>query len=203
MGECFSHALRKTPLKIRQSIFLRRLDFFQGKNLVDVIAVLDIRIYAAWLDAQGNVVVSFVAQPAAGGFGDNMMRDAIQKIICEGENSHIEFKSEAVSNEELAIAMIAFSNGQGGVILLGVEDDGQISGIAGMPDKKMNVINQICQNTVKPPIIPTLDAYSFDERTVLANFYRKGNTEAVLSAETGKDVIFLYSGRNDLSPRVS
>ena len=181
MGECFSHALRKTPLKIRQSIFLRRLDFFQGKNLVDVIAVLDIRIYAAWLDAQGNVAVSFVAQLAAGGFGDKMTRDAIQKIICEGENSHIEFKSEAVSNEELAIAMIAFSNGQGGVILLGVEDDGQISGIAGMPDKKMNAINQICQNTVKPPIIPTLDAYSFDERTVLANFYRKGNTEAVLS----------------------
>ncbi len=194
MGECFSHAFRKTPLKIRQSIFLRRLDFFQGKNLVDVIAVLDIRIYVAWLDAQGNVVVSFVAQPAAGGFGDKMTRDAIQKIICEGENSHIEFKSEAVSNEELAIAMIAFSNGQGGVILLGVEDDGQISGISGMPDKKMNAVNQICQNTVKPPIIPTLDAYSFDERIVLAISIEKGIQKPYYLLKQEKTLFYIRVG---------
>ena len=48
----------------------------------------------------------------------------LKNLIGEGENSQTEFKSAAVSNEELAIVMIAFLNGQGGVIYLGVEDDG-------------------------------------------------------------------------------
>ena len=37
----------------------------------------------------------------------------VKTLISESENSHVEFKSEAVSNEGLAIVMIAFLNGQG------------------------------------------------------------------------------------------
>jgi len=60
-----------------------------------------------------------------------MNNNHVKTLISEGENSQVEFKSEAVSNEGLAIVMIAFLNGQGGVILLGVEDDGKITGIEG------------------------------------------------------------------------
>ena len=60
-----------------------------------------------------------------------------KSLIKEGENSSVEFKSAAVSNEELAITMISFLNGQGGVILLGVEDDGTITGIEEVLDKKL------------------------------------------------------------------
>jgi len=62
--------------------------------------------------------------------------DEIKKVISEGENSRIEFKSETVSNEDLAIAIIAFLNGQGGMLFWGVEDDGRITGLGGHIDKK-------------------------------------------------------------------
>lgn len=103
-----------------------------------------------------------------------MNSDDVKILINEGENSQIEFKSEAVSNEGLAIVMIAFLNGQGGVILLGVEDDGTISGITGSLDKKMNAINQIAQNSVKPAIIPVLDSFIIENKPIISITLEKG-----------------------------
>ena len=103
-----------------------------------------------------------------------MNNNHIKTLISEGENSRVEFKSEAVSNEGLSIVMVAFLNGQGGVILLGVEDDGTITGIEGSLDKKMNAINQIAQNSVKPAIIPVLDSFVIDKKTIISINLEKG-----------------------------
>ncbi len=92
----------------------------------------------------------------------------IKNLISEGENSQLELKSEAVSNEDLAITMTAFLNGQGGIILLGVEDDGTVTGINDSLDKKMNAINQIAQNRVKPPIIPILDTFLIEKKPIIS-----------------------------------
>lgn len=98
----------------------------------------------------------------------------VKNLIHEGENSQVEFKSAAVTNEELAITMIAFLNGQGGLILLGVEDNGWISGITDSLDQKMNAINQVAQNRVKPPIIPILDTFIIDQNPIISITIEKG-----------------------------
>ena len=49
-----------------------------------------------------------------------MNTDNLKTLIREGENSHTEFKSEAVSNEDLAITMISFFNGKGGYFIRGI-----------------------------------------------------------------------------------
>ena len=54
----------------------------------------------------------------------------ILEIISQGENSSIEFKSGKVRPESVAKEMVAFSNSLGGTLLIGVEDDGIISGIS-------------------------------------------------------------------------
>lgn len=120
--------------------------------------------------------------------------EELRSIIQAGENSQVEFKSEAVSNEELAIAMIALLNGQGGTILLGVEDDGRISGLATLVDTKMNAINQICQNTVKPPIIPALDAYSIEGRTILAISLERGTQKPYYLYKHEKTLFYIRVG---------
>lgn len=51
------------------------------------------------------------------------------EIISNGENSGVEFKRADFRPQDLAKELVAFSNLEGGMVILGIEDDGQISGI--------------------------------------------------------------------------
>jgi ATP-dependent DNA helicase RecG len=53
----------------------------------------------------------------------------IQSLIQQGENTQIEFKSAGVRPESAAREIVAFANTLGGSLLIGVEDDGTITGI--------------------------------------------------------------------------
>ena len=54
-------------------------------------------------------------------------------MICwnRGESSFVEFKSKEVHAESIAKGVVAFSNSQGGVILIGVSDKGEVESISG------------------------------------------------------------------------
>ena len=58
-----------------------------------------------------------------------MQKSDIQQLIKQGEGSQLEFKRDGVRPEGLAKEIVAFANMNGGRILLGVEDDGSVSGI--------------------------------------------------------------------------
>jgi ATP-dependent DNA helicase RecG len=53
----------------------------------------------------------------------------LEKLIAQGENRAVEFKSAQVRQESIAKEIVAFANSQGGVLLLGVEDNGEITGV--------------------------------------------------------------------------
>jgi ATP-dependent DNA helicase RecG len=120
--------------------------------------------------------------------------NTINSLIKEGENSRVEFKSAAVSNEDLAIVMISFLNGQGGVILLGVEDDGTISGIEDSLDKKMNALNQIAQNRVKPPVIPILDTFTIADKSIISISLEKGIQKPYYLIKNEKTLFYIRVG---------
>ncbi len=58
-----------------------------------------------------------------------MLGTDIQQYIAAGETIRSEFKSARVHTDALAAALVSFLNTEGGVILVGVEDDGTISGV--------------------------------------------------------------------------
>ena len=58
-----------------------------------------------------------------------MLKSELEQIIANGENSGVEFKRDDCRPEQLAKEIIAMVNLNGGMVLLGVEDDGTISGI--------------------------------------------------------------------------
>lgn len=58
-----------------------------------------------------------------------MRNSELLEIIANGENSGVEFKRDDIRPEQLAKEIVAMANFQGGKVLLGVEDDGAISGI--------------------------------------------------------------------------
>jgi ATP-dependent DNA helicase RecG len=53
----------------------------------------------------------------------------ILQLIKQEENNAVEFKSSEVHADSLAREMTAFSNSSGGVILIGVDDEGVIEGL--------------------------------------------------------------------------
>lgn len=81
----------------------------------------------------------------------------------QAENQYIEFKSESVKAIELAAEIVAFANGEGGEIWLGVEDDGSVSGLSRSYEE--DVMN-ICRTACIPPIMPNYEPLNIEGRQV-------------------------------------
>lgn len=81
-----------------------------------------------------------------------MTHTELLEIIHNGENSGVEFKRDVLQNHDLAKELVAFSNLSGGMVLLGVEDDGSISGVT-RADLEQWVMTT-CRDRIRPPIIP-------------------------------------------------
>lgn len=59
-----------------------------------------------------------------------MQENELYYLIRNGENSGVEFKRDDIHPDILAKEVAALLNLEGGYILLGVEDDGAVSGLA-------------------------------------------------------------------------
>ena len=102
-----------------------------------------------------------------------MTRTELLEMIHNGESSGVEFKRDVVQNHDLAKELVAFANFQGGVVLLGVEDDGSVNGIT--RDNLEEWVMTACRDKVRPGLIP---------------FY-----EVVKDVEPGKDVAVVRVSR--------
>lgn len=67
----------------------------------------------------------------------------LKAIIRTGEDSHHQFKQDITNADSLAAEMAAFANSEGGIILIGVADDGSTPGLT---LRDVNRINQIISN---------------------------------------------------------
>ena len=76
----------------------------------------------------------------------------ILEIITNGENSGIEFKRDDLRNHDLAKELVAFSNFEGGMVLLGVDDDGTITGVT--RGRLEEWVMNTCRDKIRPAIIP-------------------------------------------------
>lgn len=56
-------------------------------------------------------------------------RQYLQQLIAQGEHQQQDFKYKVMDAEKLARSVSAFANTDGGRLLIGVRDDGHISGI--------------------------------------------------------------------------
>ena len=102
------------------------------------------------------------------------MNTDLQTLISQGENQSLEFKSAQAHANSLAKEMVAFANTSGGVILLGVEDDGSISGL---PDDKNyeEWVSNIARNNVIPALSLGIKPQIIDAQSVLYIEIPKGS----------------------------
>ena len=105
-----------------------------------------------------------------------MTRTEMHEIILNGENSVVEFKNDAVEPHRVARELVGFLNSFGGTLLLGVDDDGSISGVT-RPDIGEWVTN-LCRDKIRPEVIPRIEMIRDSEcaRTVAAVSVEPGYT---------------------------
>ena len=81
-----------------------------------------------------------------------MEKAELLELVVNGENSGIEFKRDNVRAEQFAKEIVAFANLEGGRILVGVEDDGTLTGLQ-RTDTQEWILN-IFRDKVFPMFIP-------------------------------------------------
>ena len=92
-----------------------------------------------------------------------MTRIELRELIINGENSNVEFKRDDVHPTSLAKEMSALLNREGGVILLGVEDNGEVSGISESHGSTEERVMNIAQNNIQPSVVPIFLSIRMDE----------------------------------------
>ena len=81
----------------------------------------------------------------------------INRLIAEGEHEHQDFKFAITDAAKIAHSISAFANNDGGRLLVGVKDNGNIAGIRSEED--IFVIEQAAQMYCKPPQNVEVTAY--------------------------------------------
>ncbi len=116
----------------------------------------------------------------------------ISERIRNGEDSTTQFKQDVHDANRLAEELVAFSNAEGGLLVIGVTDKGAV---LGLEDVQLSRINQLISNTanenVKPPVYPLTEVINLDNKRILAVHVRKGSSRPY---QTSKGIYFTKSG---------
>lgn len=122
-----------------------------------------------------------------------MLKTELLEIIANGENSGIEFKRDDIRPEQLAKEVVAMANFQGGRILLGVEDDGVISGI--QRDDLEEWVMNVFQSKIHPMILPFYEEVKLDDdKTVAVVSFPIGISKPYVVRHSGKEEIYIRVG---------
>ena len=90
-----------------------------------------------------------------------MNRTDLLELIRNGENSSVEFKRDDVRPDSIAKELSALLNFEGGYILLGVEDDGNVSGLTRSREDAERWVMNIAHLNIQPSIIPSWYTFTF------------------------------------------
>lgn len=122
-----------------------------------------------------------------------MLKSELLEIIANGESSGVEFKRDDIRPEQLAKEVVAMTNFQGGSVLLGVEDDGTITGIQrqNLEEWVMNVM----QDKIHPMLLPFYEEVRIDDNlTVAIVSFPQGISKPYVVRQQGREEIFIRVG---------
>lgn len=122
-----------------------------------------------------------------------MLKTELLEIIANGENSGIEFKRDDIRPEQLAKEMVALVNFLGGRIILGVEDDGSISGL--QRDNTEEWVMNVISKKVHPVVLPFYEQVKVDDDLFVAVLtFPQGNAKPYVLRHKGEEKVFIRVG---------
>lgn len=109
----------------------------------------------------------------------------IQNLILQGEHRQLDFKHSTSSSRKLARSLVAFSNTAGGRLLIGVKDNGIISGVN--VEEEYYMVEAAAQLYSKPEISFEAKAWNEHGKTVLEVTVEAGKKQPYYAqSEEGK-----------------
>jgi predicted HTH transcriptional regulator len=93
---------------------------------------------------------------------------ALKTKIQNGEDSYTQFKVNMTNSDKLAEELVAFSNARGGLLIIGVDDNGVVVGVADKDIRRLNqLIGNVINDNVTPPIYPLVTIENIEDKKLL------------------------------------
>ena len=173
-------SIDENPKRIHLSFIPDIMSIYVLKNDGEI---LDFRrIYLSWPSSPSKDVVIDVKEAD------------VLTMIKQGENQHIEFKKE-LNNKykgEFIESVVAFANGEGGAILLGVDDKSNIVGFS--TDKIEEQIINIIRSWCDPFIEPEIKSVTIDDKPITIIGISKGTNKPYTLRDRG---VYVRRGSTD------
>ncbi len=110
-------------------------------------------------------------------------------LVKQGENDHIEFKRKVAHPEKIVKEVVAFANADGGHLLIGVSDNGDVPGVK-FPDEEEYAMTKAIVELCKPKIDFELEFVPLSEnedKGVLHYHIRSGTRKPYYAKEKQTD----------------
>ena len=107
----------------------------------------------------------------------NTKEDEIKTVLYKGETLAIEFKSDVrgLPDRDLVAAVVAMANTEGGLILLGVEDDGSVTGV--QPGHQDTIgLKALIANRTSPSVAISTEIIEQDQKKILGIIVPKSHS---------------------------
>jgi predicted HTH transcriptional regulator len=101
------------------------------------------------------------------------MDSYLKKLIEEGENQNLDFKYCVSDSRKIARTLVAFSNSDGGRLLIGVRDNGTIAGVKS--DEEYYMVETAAHLFCRPEIPFEVKQHSSAGKTVLEVIVKRGD----------------------------
>ena len=132
----------------------------------------------------------------------NANEHEIKTLLDKGETLTVEFKSDTkggLPDRDLVAAVVAMANTEGGVILLGVEDSGTVSGIQPHHQDTMG-LQALIANRTSPSVAVSTELIEYDGKKILCITVPK--SQSIVSSTEGLVLRrrLMVSGRPEAVP---
>ena len=123
-----------------------------------------------------------------------MQKSELLQLIANGENSGVEFKEDQERPERIAKEIVALANFNGGKLVLGVDDDGNIIGIQ-RKDLEHWIMDVVFGRKVHPMILPFYEEVQVDDhRRVAVITITQGITKPYVVRHNNREQIYIRVG---------
>lgn len=107
-------------------------------------------------------------------------------IVKRGEDSQVQFKETIGSPDALAAEITAFANSKGGMLFIGVSDDGEVKGLLGTDVARINqMISNVCTSKIEPQISVETQNITYGDKVII-----------VIKVPRGPNKFYMANGRD-------
>jgi predicted HTH transcriptional regulator len=118
------------------------------------------------------------------------MQNHIKELISRGEHQRLDFKFEISDSKKIARTLVAFANTDGGILLVGVKDNGALKGVRS--EEEFYMVEAAASMYCKPRICFISKSWTVEGKTILEIIIQKSsNRPHCALSDEGKWMAFI------------